>query len=152
MSMDMILGELAMSDVGSNDNITRVKRAYAAWDACKAGDCSMWHAIVDDNVRLNTIGAEEVGLEFTRPGQGRERLATYLDQLRDTWTMQYFRPEVFLADGDKVAMFGRASWTFNATGKTATVGIAHLWRFEDGKAVEWTEIFDGAAAAAAARV
>src|SRR5687768_11535655 len=83
MSMDMIFGEAAMSDLGSNDNITRVKRAYAAWDSCKAGDCSMWHAIVDDDIRLNTIGAEEVGLEFTRPGQGRERLAAYLDQLRD---------------------------------------------------------------------
>lgn len=135
----------------SGENVARLKRAYAAWDACKAGDCSMWHALADDDIRLNTIGAEEPGLEFTRPGQGRERLAAYLDQLRGAWRMEYFRPQVFVAEGERVAMFGEASWTFIATGRTATVAIAHLWRFEEGRAVEWSEIFDGTAAGAAAR-
>lgn len=130
-------------------NVERVKRAYAAWDACKAGDCGMWHALADDNIRLNTIGVESAGLEFTRPGQGREALTAYLDQLRAAWKMEFFRPEVFVAEGDTVAMFGTTSWTFIATGKTATVRIAQLWRFEGDKAVEWTEIFDGAAAASA---
>ncbi|WP_038360842.1 nuclear transport factor 2 family protein [Bosea sp. 117] len=139
-----------MGDAG-DDNLARLKRAYQAWDACKGGDCSMWHALVDDDIRLNPIGGTETGLEFTQPGKGRERLAAYLDTLRGAWTMRHFQPEAFVAEGELVAMFGQASWTYNATGKTATVAIAHLWRFENGKAVEWTEIFDGAAAAAAAR-
>lgn len=140
-----------MGGTGGDDRVARLRRAYAAWNGCKGGDCSMWHALVDDDIRLNPIGAEEAGLEFTRPGQGRERLGAYLDQLRGAWSMEFFRPEVFLADGDNVAMFGQTSWTNIATGRTATVAVAHLWRFEGDTAVEWTEIFDGAAAAAAAR-
>lgn len=139
-----------MSDA-VNENVARVKSAYKAWDACKGGDCSMWHALADDNIRLNPIGGKETGLEFTQPGKGRERLTSYLDTLRDGWTMHYFAPEIFVADGDTVAMFGHTSWTYRATGRTATTGIAHLWRFENGRAVEFTEIFDGAAAAAAAQ-
>ncbi|MDR6951444.1 ketosteroid isomerase-like protein [Ancylobacter sp. 3268] len=139
-----------MGDAGT-DNIARVKKAYKAWDACKGGDCSMWHALADDNIRLNPIGAEAAGLEFTRPGAGREQLTAYLDSLRDGWAMRYFEPEIFVADGDSVVMFGHTSWTYKATGKTATVAIAHLWRFENGLAVEFTEVFDGSAAAAAAQ-
>lgn len=131
------------------DDLARLKAAYANWDSCKGADCAMWHALVDDNIVLNPIGAEGKGLEFTRPGQGRERLASYLDTLRAEWRMVHFRPATFVTEGDRIAMFGEASWTYVATGRTATVAIAHLWRFEDGKAVEWTEIFDGAAAAAA---
>ncbi|MFK8252442.1 nuclear transport factor 2 family protein [Ancylobacter terrae] len=131
-------------------DLARLKAAYAAWDRCKAEDIGMWLALVDDNIVLNPIAASEPGLEFTRPGSGRERLIAYFDALRGAWRMLCFRPITFVAEGERIAMFGETSWEFRATGRTATTAVAHLWRFEGGTAVEWTEIFDGSTAAAAA--
>lgn len=135
----------------SADNIAKVKSAYQAWHDCKGGNCGIWHALVHEDVSLNPIGGTQRGLEFTQPGTGRAQLTAYLDSLTGSWTMNYFEPEVVVADGDRVAMFGRTSWTFKETGKVAVTPIAHLWRFENGLAVEFTEIFDSAAVAAAAQ-
>jgi hypothetical protein len=52
---------------------------------------------------------------------------------------------------DNIAMFGKFSYTNKATGKDLECLIADLWRFNSaGKALHLTEVFDTAAAAAAA--
>ena len=47
-------------------------------------------------------------------------------------------------------MFGTCAWKNKATGKTAECMISNLWRFEDGKVVEFIDLFDSAAAIEAA--
>ena len=63
--------------------------------------------------------------------------------------MDHWTPEVFVCEGDKIAMFGSCGWTNKANGRSAEARIAHLWRFRDGKIVEMTEIFDSARVTAA---
>ena len=66
------------------------------------------------------------------------------------WSMVHWTPETYVAEGERVAVFGTCAWTSKATGKVADVRIAHLWQFENGAAVSLTEIFDSARAVAAA--
>ena len=47
-------------------------------------------------------------------------------------------------------MFGKCAYRNKKTGKTAECRIANLWKFENGKAVALTDVWDTALAAAAA--
>jgi ketosteroid isomerase-like protein len=47
-------------------------------------------------------------------------------------------------------MQGVCSWTHKGTGKTCETPKVDIWRFRDGKAIEFYELFDTAAAFAAA--
>ena len=65
--------------------------------------------------------------------------------------MNYHHMNDFIADGDRVAVIGHCSWTNKRTGKVAESAKVDIWRFRDGKAVEFHEFFDTAAVAAAAQ-
>jgi uncharacterized protein len=47
-------------------------------------------------------------------------------------------------------MFGTCAYINKRTGKKAECNVAGLWRFENGQAIEFTDMFDTAIAAAAA--
>ena len=64
--------------------------------------------------------------------------------------MVYFRPETYVEQGDKIAMFGECSWKHKGTKKTVVCRISNLWEFKDGKAISMIDLFDSAKAAAAA--
>ena len=130
--------------MSASDNLKALKAAYAEWDRTKGDNTGVWIDLASDDLRVRSLGGEAVPLQFAEP-RGGAQLAGYLAKLLETWQMQFVTPETFVADGDYVAMFGTASWTFRATGKTATTPLAHLWRFRDGKAVDFQELFDSAA-------
>jgi len=65
--------------------------------------------------------------------------------------MNFYRPDEFLAAGDVVLMIGTCSFKNKATGKTFATPKADLWRFEDGKAVEFFEYYDTAGILASTR-
>jgi hypothetical protein len=54
----------------------------------------------------------------------------------------------FVAQGDAVVMRGTMAWTNNATGKSFHSPKLDFWRFRNGKAIEFYEFFDTAAAIA----
>jgi ketosteroid isomerase-like protein len=43
-------------------------------------------------------------------------------------------PEQFVADGDTVVALGNLTWKHKSTGAPASVKMAHVWTFRDGKA------------------
>ena len=71
-------------------------------------------------------------------------------KLRDPKKFGHWSPEVYICEGDHIAMFGRCGWKNKATGKVADVRTAHLWKFKAGKVIEFTELFDSARVIAAA--
>jgi len=55
-----------------------------------------------------------------------------------------------IAEGDRVAVIGSTSWTCNATGNSVETPKVDVWKFKDGRAVEFYEYFDTARVFAAA--
>lgn len=51
-------------------------------------------------------------------------------------------PRQFVCEGDTVVALGEYSATFKATGKSFRSPFAHVWRFQDGVAVEFTQHVD----------
>lgn len=76
---------------------------------------------------------------YTGPGQivagVFHRLATEWDDYRAT-------VHTFLADGDRVAVFGIYSGTYRKTGKAMTATFAHLYRLESGRITSMEQIVD----------
>jgi ketosteroid isomerase-like protein len=91
-----------------------------------------------------------------RPGQrrrrrGRAELEHYFAAIAKDWEMIHYAAEEFISEGDRVVMVGRCAWRHRTTGKEVQSPLAHVWRFRDGKAVEYFEFYDTAKAFAAAR-
>jgi uncharacterized protein len=51
-------------------------------------------------------------------------------------------PEQLVADGDTVIALGHLSWRHKTSGAPATVKMAHVWTFEDGKAATFRQHVD----------
>ena len=60
-----------------------------------------------------------------------------------------YRPDEFVAQGDRVVMIGHCSWRAKTSGKVVSTPKADVWRFANGKAVEFYEFFDTAQVVAA---
>lgn len=139
-----------MSSSKPSENLERLKAVQKGWNDTKGGNLAEWEAMFADNIRVRTVGNEPPGLAFARECLTKKDAMVFLTSMLKDWTMVHWTPETYVEDGDQIAVFGRCAWTHKATGKMADVLISDLWRFEDGKAVEFTEIFDTARAAAAA--
>lgn len=134
----------------SASNSERLRVAYQRWHDSKGADTSMWLALAGENIRIYSTGGGSEALSFAGERQSRSQLVAYLDAILKDWAMVHYNPHTFVAEGDRVAVFSRCGWSYKATGKSVEVDIAHLWRFDNGRIVEMTEIFDTARAASAA--
>lgn len=130
-------------------DIDRLKNAYQTWGDSKGARTDVWMDIVNDDFVLESVAEKPAGLEFAGNRTGPASIAGYFERLAEAWHMESYTIETIFGDGDRIAMFGRCTWTFKATGKTVTTPIAHLWHFRDGKAQSCLEIFDSATAAEA---
>jgi uncharacterized protein len=137
--------------MSTEDNLAKLKAAYAAWTERKGDSLDVWRDLFDERFRLTNWGEEAEALPFAAaPRNSREEAIEYLAAILNDWTMIHYTPQKFVCEGDHIAMFGTCAWTHKGTGKTAECQVAGLWRFENGKAVEFTDMFDTAVAAAAA--
>lgn len=133
-----------------SSNAEALKAAYQVWNDKKGLDTSGWLALISDNMRIASMGAENKALAFAANRSNREEAVAYLAAITKDWTMVHWTPQTYVSEGNRCAMFGTCAWASKATGKVAEVAIAHLWEFDDGKAVSLTEIFDSARVVAAA--
>ena len=130
------------------ENLAKLKDAYARWHGTK-GDEQVWLDLMADNVQVLSLAAGRPGVEFTRPVRSKEDLRRYLAGLRQDWEMIYYRPDEFVADGERVAVMAMTSWKHRKTGRTFETPKADFAVFKDGKIVEWYEFYDTAAVEAA---
>lgn len=133
-----------------NPNLERLKAAYAAWHDSKGRSPEIWLTLFADEVCICSMDDTSRGLDFAGERFSKQDAVGYFTALLQNWTMVHWTPESFVCDGDTIAMFGRTAWTNKATGKLADVRVAHLWRFQDGRIVNLTEVFDSARAVLAA--
>jgi ketosteroid isomerase-like protein len=51
-------------------------------------------------------------------------------------------PDEFIDGGDAVVALGKYSGTYKATGKSFQANFAHVWKFQDGKAIRFIQHVD----------
>lgn len=130
--------------------MAKLKAAYKEWNDTREGSAATWLALMADDIEMRSVADGAPGMEFSAPRKGKHTAHGYFTALNAEWEMVHHTPEVFLADGDRVAVFGKCAFRNRKTGKVAETAVANLWRFRDGKAVEYFELYDTARAFAAA--
>jgi ketosteroid isomerase-like protein len=130
--------------------MAKLKAAYKQWNDTRGASSATWLAMMSDDIDMRSVADGAPGMEFSAPRKGKHTAHGYFEALNAEWEMVHHTPEVFVAEGDRVAVFGRCAFRNRKTGKVAETAIANLWTFRDGKAVDYFELYDTARAFAAA--
>ncbi len=133
-----------------SDNVALLKEAYAQWSGQKGADCGCWIEIMADDISLGSIANGAPEMPFSASRSSKAQILDYLDELRRDWDMVSFDMNDFIAQGDRVVAIGQVAWRNKATGKVAETPKVDVWRFRDGRAVQFMEFYDTARAFAAA--
>ena len=128
----------------------KLRAAYKAWHETNGQSVETWLALMHDDIVMRSIADGAPGMEFSAPRTGKHTVGDYFATLAADWEMIHYTPEEFLVDGNRVAVFGKCAYRSRKTDKTAESHTAALWRFRDGLAIEYFEMYDTAKAFAAA--
>jgi ketosteroid isomerase-like protein len=135
--------------MSAREHLWKLKAGYAAWNDSLGDSLDVWREMMDERFRLTSIDETSPGMGFAADRDTREDALDYLAAIFDEWEMVHYTPQTYVCEGDNIAVFGKCAYRYRRTGKVAECRIACLWRFKDGKAIEMTDIWDTAVAAAA---
>ena len=132
-------------------HVEKLQFAYEQWHETRGGNVSAWLELLADDVTFRSLAAGAPGMEFTTTRCDRGGAACYFTEMVRAWEMIYWAADEFIAEGDRVVMIGRCSWRNRKTGKAVESPTIHIWKFHEGKAVDFVEYYDTAKALEAAR-
>lgn len=132
------------------DAIELLRHAYAVWHETRGHSGDHWMSLLDENISFWSPGGGVPQLVFSSDRSRRQAMRDYFSQMLRDWEMIHFTVHELIADGDRVVMYGTTAWRHTGTGKSFETRKVDLWRFRDGKAVEFCEFFDTATVQAAA--
>ncbi len=132
------------------DNVALLRDAYAAWAGTKGKDCECWMNLMAEDASLKSLAGGAPEMAFSAQRASKEEIRGYFEDLARDWDMVSFDMNDFIAQGDRVVIIGRVAWRNKATGKIAETPKVDIWRFENGKAVDFAEFYDTARSYAAA--
>lgn len=128
--------------------VARIKeilaREYKRWHDSKGGSVESWLHIVDNNIQFGSLAEGMPAATFTARVNGKQDLKRYFDGLRDGWEMIHYTVDDLIVDGDRAVAVGSTAWRNKRTGKVCETPKVDVWRFHDGRAVEFYEYFDTA--------
>ena len=131
-----------MSNAAANKAI--LERAYKSWDESKGKSLEDLIAVFSENVHFGSLAEGAAPAEFTKPRVNKAEMRGYFDGLLASWTMNNYKIDDMIAEGDRVVAIGSTSWTCKATDKSVNTRKVDVWTFKDGKAVAFYEYFDTA--------
>lgn len=134
----------------STTNKAILKEAFDQWHASKGKSVDHWMSILADQVDFRSLAEGRPGLEFTARRRSKVEVGEYLSGLSTMFEMVHYTVDFYVAEADRVIAVGSTSWRNRETGQTFDTPKADVVRFQDGKIVEFFEIYDTAAVMASA--
>jgi ketosteroid isomerase-like protein len=115
-----------------------IEQAYASF---AAGDVPAALAAFADDIRWVEPDGYPIAGTYVGPQAVLEGVFMRLGEIGDHFAVQ---PEQLVADGDTVIALGHLSWKQNRTAAPASVKMAQVWTFRDGKAATFEQHTDTA--------
>lgn len=118
-------------------NLDVVRSIYAAFGR---GDLDGIVATLDPQVSWRTPGAPDLPTAGLR--QGAPAVREFFDLLSRTFDFADFRPQDFLAAGDKVVVLGTSRQGPKGSGRFVDFRWVHVFTFQNGRIVAFEEPAD----------
>ena len=134
----------------SDEIVEKLRHAYQQWQDTRGTSTGAWVDLMADDVQIRSVADGAPGMEFSAPRAGKPGAHEFFSSLAADWEMLHYTVHDIIACGDRAAVFGVCAFRSRKTGKAAETHIASRWRFRDGLAVEYFELYDTARAFAAA--
>ena len=129
--------------MSEQENLQIVKAAYAAF---KRGDIqAILNTLADDVVWFLPGPTDIVPVAGER--RGRDEVGQFFSALSENQTAEQFEPQEFIAQGEKVIVFGQYRWRIKATGREFVSDWVHVFTLRDSKVGGFREYYDTAACA-----
>lgn len=129
--------------MSEQQNLEIVRRGY---DAFGRGDVDTLLSLFDDNIEWATPGPPELPTAGQR--RGLEQVRGFFKAVFETYDIQKFVPETFVAEADRVVVFGTNTAAVRATGNVIVEPWAHSFMLKNGKVVSFREYLDTSASVA----
>lgn len=113
------------------------------YDAFARGDGAAALGALDAEVRW--VEADNIAYADRNPYIGPQAVAEGIfGRIMSEWTGFQVRTQEFITDGDKVAVLGRYSGTYTATGHPLDAQFVHVWTVRNGKVIAFQQYADTA--------
>jgi len=131
-------------------NVEALRKGYALWDGEKgnAASAARWLDLFADEIDFRSAAT---GVPYTGTRKTKAALQAYFTILAAELRMERYTVQHMVAQGDRVVALCHIVYHHKETGRKLESLKADSWRFNaEGKAVEFAEHYDTAAAVAAA--
>lgn len=117
-------------------NVSIVKKLYET-----ALRTDNWLPELLNDIHPDIIAHEADGLPYGGTYRGISGFERLLKLMYATWDDMYFQPIEFLSGGDYVICYVYLSGVGKKTGLSFSIPLAELYRFQDGKIIEFRPIY-----------
>ena len=128
--------------MAENENVQKLRKAYKAWNDTTGASMNDWLDLMDDAVVFRSLAGGAPGMEFTLDCHGKKDLMRYFGGLAEDWEMVHYTPTEFIADGDRVVVLSTCGWISRKTKKSVETPKCDVFRFKNGKVVDFFEFYD----------
>jgi ketosteroid isomerase-like protein len=128
-------------------NLATIEAVYRRWNDSKGRNVEEVLALFADDIEMRSVLSPDVPHEISGTHSSKDEARAYFDGLLKDWEMLSFETERFIADaaGDDIVMIGRCAWRNRQTGFEVDTPKVDIWRFENGRATLFYELFDSLA-------
>jgi len=134
-----------MTDVDDLTPAARVRDAYALWSESKGMRSDQWMELLADSIEMRTVLTPDLPDDLAANRRTLSGALEYFQTVARDWEMIHYTVDRMVDGGDDVVMIGRCAWRNRATARVVDTPKVDVWRFEDGKAVSFLEMFDSLA-------
>ena len=120
------------------ENLAAVKGAYEAF---KRGDIQTVLSIMAKDIEWTTPGQKDL-VPFVGQFKGRRAVAKFFNALAANEDVVAFEPHEFIVDGNTVVAGVYYKARVKSTGRTYEGETVHVFRFRNGKVVNFREYLD----------
>ena len=131
-----------MTDVDDLTPAARLRESYRKWSESAGTRSDHWMELLADSIEMRSVLAPDLPDDLAAHRRTLSGALEYFQTVARDWEMIHFTVERFVDGGDDVVMVGRCAWRNRATGRTVDTPKVDIWRFENGKAVSFLEMFD----------
>jgi ketosteroid isomerase-like protein len=119
--------------------LTNLKAIKAVYEAFASGDIFTVLGALSADIAWTEAEGYPYGGTYHGP---KAVLEGVFMRLGSEWEGYAAVPDEFIDAGDTIVVLGKYSGKYKATGKSFQANFAHVWKMQDGKAVQFTQYVD----------